>query len=89
MKNLSKKLTALVLVCCLSGASAFLLKEKQVKENQMYVGIGYLAAKKGASPGACAIIGAAGCVESCIQGAAWGAAFGGPVGFGVALGVGL
>ena len=87
--HLTKKVTALALVCCLSLASAVLLKEKQNNENQFYCGIAYLAAKKGASAEETTIISVAGTIESCVQGACWAAAFGGPAGLGVGLGVGL
>ena len=77
MKNLSRKITALALVFCMSGASAFLLKEKNVQESEAFVGIGYLASKKGASARKCAAIGVVEVYEGCVQSACWGAAFGG------------
>ena len=77
MKNFSRKITALALVFCMSGASAFLLKEKNIQESEAFVGIGYLASKKGASARKCAAIGIVGVYESCVQSACWGAAFGG------------
>ena len=46
MKNFSRKITALALVFCMSGASAFLLKEKNIQESEAFVGIGYLASKQ-------------------------------------------
>lgn len=87
--HLTKKVTALALVCCLSGISAVLLKEKQSNESQLYCGIGYLAAKKGASAEAGLVISVAGVIEGTVQAACWGAAFGGLVGAGVDLGVGF
>lgn len=46
----------------------------------VWVGIGYLAAKNGASAEAGAVIGVAGVAHAAIHGAAWGTAFGGPAG---------
>ncbi|SEE48611.1 hypothetical protein [Prevotella sp. lc2012] len=79
-KSFFKKAMTLAVVCAISVESACLIKEKQNQEAQAYVGIGYLAAKEGASAEACAIIGVAGVWESAVQGFAWGAAFGGVAG---------
>jgi hypothetical protein len=89
MKKLSKKVTALALICCLSGASAIFLKGKSVTESKAFVGIGYLAAKRGASAKKCAAIGIVGVYEGAIQSACWGAAFGGPAGAAAGIVVGL
>lgn len=89
MKKSIKKVMVLVAICAMSFGTAFVINEKQTKEAQAWAGIGYLAAKKGASAEAGLAIGAIGAVQGSIHGAAWGAAFGGPVGFGVGLAVGL
>jgi len=86
MKKNFRKAMALLLVCGMSCSTACLIKQKQSNEANAYVGIGYLAAKKGASAEAGAIIGVAGVWESGVWGYAVTAAFGGPAGI-VAAGV--
>ncbi|MCM1051576.1 MAG: hypothetical protein NC349_06415 [Paenibacillus sp.] len=88
VKNL-KKFFAFAIVCAISSTTAFALKEKQTNNAKVFVGIGYLVAKNGASPEAGAILGVAGVIQGGIDGAVYGAVFGGPVGFTVGLGVGL
>lgn len=89
MKKSIKKMMALVAICAMSFGTALTVSEKQSNEAQAWAGIGYYAAKKGASPETGFALGAIGAWEGTIQGAAWGAAFGGPVGIGVGLAVGL
>lgn len=77
------------MVCAISGTAAVALQEKQVKEAEAFVGIGYAVSKMGATPEQAAIIGVGGAVQGAIDGAIYGAVFGGPVGLAVGLGVGL
>ena len=79
-KSFFKRALTLAVVCAISVESACLIQEKQNKEAQAYVGIGYLAAKEGASAEECAIIGVVGVYEGAVQGFCWGAAFGGVAG---------
>lgn len=84
-----KKFFAIVMICAISSATAFALKEKKTNDAKAFVGLSYVISKKGASPEASAIIGVAGAIQGGIDGAVYGAAFGGLVGFAVGLGVGL
>ncbi|MBF1530777.1 MAG: hypothetical protein HXO02_02930 [Prevotella salivae] len=89
MKKFNKKIMAIALICAISCTTGFVVKEKQSREAQAWVGIGYLATKKGASPEAGAAIGVIGVVQGGIHSAAWGMAFGGPAGFIAGAVVGL
>lgn len=89
MKKQLKKVVALSMVVGLCASSAFLVKEKHNQAGKLYAGIGYVAAKNGASPEAGLAIGVIGVVDSAVQGAAFGAAFGGPVGVIAGAAVGL
>lgn len=89
MKRNLKKVMALAAICAMSFGTALVVKEKQVNEAQAWAGIGYLAARNGASAEAGLAIGIVGAWEGTLQGAVWGAAFGGAVGAGVGLAVGL
>ena len=67
---------ALGLVFGMSFGTAFVVKENKVNNAQAWVGIGYIASKKGATAEEALIIGTVGVYESTLQGLAWGAAFG-------------
>lgn len=88
MKKIKNSMT-LAAICAMSFGTAFAVSEKQSNEAQAWAGIGYYAAKNGASAETGFAISAIGAWEGTIQGAAWAAAFGGPVGLGVGLAVGL
>ncbi|GEM_PF-2969655 len=64
---------------------------KNVDSNNQNIGVGvcYLAAKNGASDEGTALLGGAFAVESAAQGLLWGSVFGGPVGAAVGLGISL
>lgn len=89
MKKHFKKVVALCAVCVLSSASAVALKAKESNEAQAFVGITYVASKKGASAEATAILGTASVIQGAIDGAVYGVVFGGPTGFVVGLVVGF
>lgn len=76
MKKYSKKVMALALVSMLSFSAAFLSKEKHDFESKAIAGIGYIAAKNGASAEAGLGISLIGIYEGTVQGLCWGAAFG-------------
>lgn len=89
MKKITKRVMALALVAMLSTSTAFIAKEKKCFESKAIAGVGYLAAKKGASAEAGLAISLAGVYEGAVQGACWGAAFGGVVGTVAGVTVGL
>ena len=76
MKNVIKKVTALSLVVGLCISSSLLVNRKTNKVSELYAGIGYLAAKNGASAEAGLAISVIGVADATLQGAAWGMAFG-------------
>ena len=88
-KKLLKKVMALALVGVISGGTACLLKEQKTQEAQAWVGIGYVAAQKGASAEAQLLIAGIGWWEGTLQGAAIGSAISPGVGTIVGIAVGL
>ena len=89
MKKQIKKVTALSMVICICASLSFVVKEKKHYAGEVYAGIGYVAAKKGASAEAGLAISIIGVADSALQGFAWGAAFGGPAGAVAGITVGL
>lgn len=84
-----KKILAIAMICAISSASAFVMKEKSSSDAKAFVGLAYLAAKKGASDEATAAIGVAGVVQGTIDAAVYGAVFGNVVGAAAGAVVGL
>lgn len=84
VKN-AKKVFAIAMVCAISSATAFAMKEKNENDAKAFVGISYVAAKNGASAEVSAVIGVAGVIQGGIDGAVYGAVFGGGVGAAVGL----
>lgn len=85
MQAKTKSLALLLTICTVLGVSSNMLSKP--KTNKIWLGIGYLAAREGASPGAGAAIGAVGILDA----AAWGFGVGmvaGPVG-GAVAGIGV
>lgn len=82
---MKKRFLALALVVAISSGAAFLLNEKQTKSSKIWLGVGYVAAKKGATPEEGFAIGLAGLAQTTL----WGAGIGGPVGAAVGAGFGL
>jgi hypothetical protein len=89
MKNVIKKVTALSLVVGLCISSSLLVNRKTNKVSELYAGIGYLAAKNGASAEAGLAISVIGVADATLQGAAWGMAFGNVAGAVAGATVGL
>lgn len=67
--------------CCIA--------QKNVQDADAFVALAYVAAEKGASNEATAIIGVAGVMQGTIDGAVYGAVFGGAAGAAVGAVVGL
>lgn len=80
MNKKIKRVLSLILICTMAFGFAFVAKEKQSNNAKAWAGIGYMAAKKGASAEAGLAIGIIGVWESTLQGAVWGAAFGSAAG---------
>jgi hypothetical protein len=80
-------LATVALICCLFAATSTTTVE--VKEGKVWLGIGYLAAKRGASAEAGVALGAVGLLHSTVHSIAWGAALGGPAGAAAGLVVGV
>ncbi|MGN7885426.1 hypothetical protein [Dyadobacter sp. 22481] len=81
MQTKAKSLALLLTVCTVLGVSSSMLSKP--KSNKIWVGIGYVASREGASAGAGAAIGAIGVLDA----AAWGFGVGmvaGPVGGAIA-----
>ena len=51
------------MVCAISSATAFAMKEKNENDAKAFVGISYVAAKNGASAEVSAVIGVAGVIQ--------------------------
>lgn len=73
----------------MSFGTAIVAREKQANEAKLWAGIGYLAAKNGASAETGLVISVVGVYQSGLHGFVWGAAFGGVVGAGAGMAVGL
>lgn len=88
MKSRTIKLLASILIICgiFSVAS---VSKVEVADGKIWLGIGYLAAKKGASAEAGLAVGSVGLLHTTIHSIAWGAAFGGPAGAAAGLVVGV
>lgn len=80
---------AIAMILGVSASSAGIMKTYNATQSEAFVGIGYLATKKGATTEGGAAVSTAGIIGGAIQGACWGSAFGPGVGTAVGAVVGL
>ena len=82
-----KLLAIVALICCATAVAS--TSKVQVKDGKVWLGIGYIASKNGASAEAGLALGGIGLLHGAVHSIAWGAAFGGPAGAAAGLVVGV
>lgn len=89
MTKTKRKIISLALICALSGTSAMAVSESCDKEAEAFAALGYVAAKRGASPEVGLAISVAAVIQGGIDGAVYGAVFGGGAGLAAGIIVGM
>lgn len=74
MMNIRKKFLVFSLITGMSLCTSAVMKNAEVKENQVWLGVGYAASKAGESAEACAGIGLVGVAQAALWGTAAGPA---------------
>lgn len=89
MTKTKRKIISLAAICALSSTSAIAVSESCTKEAEAFAALGYVAARRGASPEAGLAISVAAVIQGGIDGAVYGAVFGAGAGFAAGMIVGM